>query len=295
MKPIKFFIVVLVAVAIYSCKKTEKVPSVTPPVVVDTTDTIKHPVDTLLVDTIINAAIDSISTSKAKATAQFNYSGNDSISEEGFVISVTPNPTTANRKFKADTVKTGQYTTRFKELKPNTTYYTRGYAIAGTRTFYSEELTFTIKSVKLEDDFGGGVVVWLDSAGQHGIIAAKQGLGISAIWGCKGLSIPGLKSEIGTGKANTILIVQACTVDSIAARKVARLTHNGYSDWYLPSKDELNLLYQHRAAIGYTDIERWSSTESNADNAWAQPFDSVGAPVQLDKSTIQGVRPIRYF
>lgn len=294
MKYILTFVIFLSVIAIFSCKKDIKEtptnstpPPPPPPPPVDTTNT-------TVADSIINAAVGNITTSKAVATATFNYAGSDSISEEGFVVSLSENPTTDDKKFKADTMRVGDYTSKFKELKPNTTYYTKGYAVVGAKTFYSSQVSFTIKSVKLEDDFAGGVIIWLDSAGQHGIIAAKQGIGLSGMWGCKGKSIPGLKSGIGAGKTNTDIIVNACSTDSIAARLCSRLTHNSYSDWYLPSKDELNLLYQHRVAIGFNAAERWSSTESGADSAWAQSFDTGVAEV-VDKATVLGVRPIRYF
>lgn len=298
MKLNKFLIAFIIMIAgIYSCKKTvDKAPVVMPPVVVDSTDTTgtTDSVGITPTDTIINAAITNITTSRALASATLNYAGTDSLTEQGFVVSVTQNPTTANKKFKADTMRVGNFTSKFKELLPSTTYYARAYATAGSRTFYSEQVAFTIKSVKLEDEFGGGIIVWLDSLGQHGIIAAKQGIGLQGMWGCKGKSIPGLKPEIGAGKANTNIIVNACSTDSIAARLCSRLTYNGYSDWYLPSKDELNLLYQHRVAIGYNAVERWSSTESGADSAWAQSFDTGAAEV-VDKATVLGVRPVRYF
>ncbi|MEO7800891.1 MAG: DUF1566 domain-containing protein [Ginsengibacter sp.] len=315
MKLYKFlFVLFIVSVAVYSCKKTPEVLPVTPtpPIAIDTTIVIDTTVivdTTIIVDTIVvdspivvnpardsltNASVGSISTSKATATASFSYSGTETLSEEGFVVSIDQNPTTANKKFKADTMRVGNFTSHFKELLPSTTYYARAYAVVGNRTFYSEQVVFTIKSVKLEDAFGGGIIIWLDAAGQHGIIAAKQGIGLQGIWGCKGKSIAGLTAEIGAGKSNTNIIVNACSTDSIAARLCSRLTYNGYSDWYLPSKDELNLLYQHRVATGFNAAERWSSTESGADSAWAQSFETGVAEV-VDKATVLGVRPIRYF
>jgi hypothetical protein len=45
--------------------------------------------------------------------------------------------------------------------------------------------------------------------------------------------------------------------------------------WKLPTKDELNLLYQNKDKIGdFADYDYWSSTESNNDSAWEQDFDT---------------------
>lgn len=73
-----------------------------------------------------------------------------------------------------------------------------------------------------------------------------------------------------------------------------------YDDWFLPSKDELNLLYLNRNAIGGFDVSTstgfyWSSTESdNAYYAWWQGF-LVGNQVNNLKSFNKRVRAVRAF
>lgn len=76
------------------------------------------------------------------------------------------------------------------------------------------------------------------------------------------------------------------------------LTFAGYSDWYLPSKDELMALYVYRLSIGGFDYgyysQYWSSTEyeNDASIAWYQEF-STGYQDVCDKSIYNRVRPIR--
>jgi len=42
------------------------------------------------------------------------------------------------------------------------------------------------------------------------------------------------------------------------------LVFNGYSDWYLPSSDELNKLYLNKSAVGgFSNTFYWSSTEED--------------------------------
>jgi len=66
-----------------------------------------------------------------------------------------------------------------------------------------------------------------------------------------------------------------CNEAGIAARLCGDLVLGGYSDWYLPSKDELNQLYINKVAIGgFASNGYWSSTEANNLNAWEQRFNS---------------------
>jgi len=48
---------------------------------------------------------------------------------------------------------------------------------------------------------------------------------------------------------------------------------DGFSDWYLPSQDELNKLYLSKATIGgFASGSYWSSSEDSANLAWSQTF-----------------------
>lgn len=77
------------------------------------------------------------------------------------------------------------------------------------------------------------------------------------------------------------------------------LVANGYSDWYLPARDELNVIYTNRVAIGGLSADGyWSSTENNATTAWGQIFTNSGGNqgVQVNggKQTTDGaVRCVR--
>ena len=53
------------------------------------------------------------------------------------------------------------------------------------------------------------------------------------------------------------------------------LTENGYDDWYLPSKDELNLMcvnLKDKGLGGFSDNTYWSATEYDDTDAWKQNF-----------------------
>jgi hypothetical protein len=129
----------------------------------------------------------------------------------------------------------------------------------------------------------------------HGLIAAPSDQG-TAQWGCYGTVISGADgTAIGTGAQNTIDIMNGCSTEGIAARLCGDLVFGGYSDWYLPSKDELNKLYINRLAIGgFANYGYWSSTEFDNFSAWLQFFVD-GFQIDSAKNFNDYVRAVRAF
>ena len=151
------------------------------------------------------------------------------------------------------------------------------------------------------DFYQGGVVFYLDGNG-GGLIAAPSDQS-SAAWGCYGQSIGGTSSALGTGAANTTAIVSGCSETAIAARICADLTLGGYSDWFFPSKDELNLMYENIGPgdeLGLGDIGNfgsnvyWSSTQVDSSRAWKQGF-TAGFQAFGNKGVSNNVRAVRAF
>lgn len=84
--------------------------------------------------------------------------------------------------------------------------------------------------------------------------------------------------------------------------EVLSYTVNGttYDDWFLPSKDELDLMYTQLQAKGLGNFSYdsyWSSCESSEEYAWCQSFvaPSSGQLGTLERKESIGVRPIRMF
>jgi hypothetical protein len=162
----------------------------------------------------------------------------------------------------------------------------------------------SMANLSIGDTYQGGIVFYLDGNG-GGLIAAPTDQG-QAEWGCINTEISGADgSAIGTGAQNTIDIEAGCTTAGTAADICANLTLGGYSDWFLPSKDELELMYYNIGqgnALGLGNIgyfahdEYWSSTEKSPSNARELFFTSqYFYPSWTGKSTNQYVRAVRAF
>ena len=105
----------------------------------------------------------------------------------------------------------------------------------------------------------------------------------------------GMGDAIGNGQANTTAIVGQAGCTSGAAYLCDNLTLGGYSDWFLPSRYELNELYLNSAVIGHKFAWYWSSSEVSSSNAWLQNFDDGGMLNYYTKSQACYVRAVRAF
>ena len=135
----------------------------------------------------------------------------------------------------------------------------------------------------------------------HGLILAKQNISTSIQWYNGTNTTTGATSNIvGSGNSNTNTIVSNQGTGNYAAKICSDLVLNGYSDWYLPSKDELNKLYLNRVAIGgFTTTagfsNYWSSTQFDFNYpAYQQAFES-GTQNGSEKNAYHRVRAVRSF
>ena len=118
-------------------------------------------------------------------------------------------------------------------------------------------------------------------------------------WGCDMKSISGADgTAVGTGEQNTIDIEAGCTTAGTAADLCANLSLGGYTDWFLPSKDELNLMYENLKAFGVGGFDitfYWSSSESSAIGVWVQYFFDDVYQASYGKDSAFRVRAVRAF
>lgn len=132
--------------------------------------------------------------------------------------------------------------------------------------------------------------------------AAPEDQGTNTWWGAD--AIYKTKTGIGTGKLNTKKII----ADNIgkpnqygeicAAKLCADYQGGGKNDWFLPSKDELNLMYVNLAIkdLGnFTLNEYWSSSKINSSEIWAHRFDNSynydNRQYRTNKYNCEGIYP----
>ena len=142
-------------------------------------------------------------------------------------------------------------------------------------------------SLSIGQSYQGGKVAYIlgskdpgyDVNTQHGIIAATSDQTVPEIgikWDKGTYTNTGATgTAIGTGFSNTnkIITSQGEPAITYAAGLARAYKGGGYTDWYLPSKVELDLLQSNKGAIGgFYNFFYWSSSEVDESKAWFQFF-----------------------
>jgi len=248
---------------------------------------------TVSVPAVSTSAVTALNGISASAGGSVTSDGGGAVSASGLCWSTSPSPTLAN-SFNTS------FTASMTGMTVNTVYYVRAYATNVAGTGYGNQISFNSGQV-MGSAYKGGLVFYNDGTG-HGLVCAPVDVSSGAPWasgGCETIAIGGTSSTLGTGSANTIAIVAGCATAGIAARLCSDLDQSGYSDWYLPSKDELNLMFLnlHMQGMGGFVVNSylWCSTEFGAQYAWVQRFSVGGTQANSSKNVSYYVRAVRTF
>ncbi len=193
--------------------------------------------------------------------------------------------------------------------------------VALSDTFQLEERSATLSNLEIGQEYQGGVIGYIFQNEDYGFIAGEvHGIIISTEdqsqgninWQIGTYSAEeqttyfnitnSIYEEIGYGKANTDLIIQTQNSTGLpfeAANLTVEYTNDGYDDWFLPSIEELEIVYNLRFSLNglFTNDYYFSSTEVNDAYARAVNF-ATGENVDFYKGpggTTIRVRAIRYF
>jgi hypothetical protein len=162
------------------------------------------------------------------------------------------------------------------------------------------------------EEFGGGVVfhLWRDASGvEHGLIIDKTDLSTAQVWSNIDVGLIGPSAQSSwDGLSNSNAIVGQAGHTSSASALCLNSTNGAQSDWYLPSVQELNMLWNNYYTVarsltqisGATQLQPaiyWSSTEYDyGGGAWYFNFDDGTADgTSGAKNDTNYVRAVRAF
>jgi hypothetical protein len=260
---------------------------------------------------LTTTAISAISATSSASGGNITSDGGAAITARGVCWSTSSNPTISNNKT-TDGNGTGSFTSNLTGLTSATKYYVRAFATNSAGTAYGNEVNFTTNNaqtnVQIGDAFQGGKVFYIlqstdvgyDPNVQHGLICAlaDQSTTTGIRWN-NGTNVTtnATAEAIGTGSANTALIIGVQGSSNTHAAGLAKSYNVGtYTDWFLPSYDELVKLYINRSATGtsFAAADYWSSSEfSNTDASYLDFNDGSG--YTWSKTSLYRVRAIRKF
>ena len=152
----------------------------------------------------------------------------------------------------------------------------------------------------------GGIVFWVDETGEHGLVCADDDQSSGVRWNAgTDTNTMALGDGPLSGEMNTAIIIanQGYGDGSTYAARICNELYiqYSYSDWYLPSKEELWLMWLNLSFESYTftfaDEYYWSSTEESKLNAYVIHFNDMffGQTDPVSKSGTYYVRAVRAF
>ncbi len=197
-------------------------------------------------------------------------------------------------------------------LNDNTQYYVRGFAENMAGIVYANYVfSITTKRFYQIGEVGpaGGLIFYnkLDFEGGWNFMECSPSDIVNlSPWSYSNNQIQNLQTSLGSGEINTQLIVNTLglTGNNYAAKESYNYSINGYTDWFLPSRDEMLKIHQNlffNGQGGFLENNKyWTSSDDNFynQNAWCQKMElnsSSSNSTSEIKTTNLKVRPVRCF
>jgi len=238
--------------------------------------------------------------------------GNMTVDSKGVVYNTTGGATIETNIGMTDVgAGGGEFTTQISGLESGVQYYARAYAASEAGVCYGAEIPFTTLSIGSNGPAGG--IVFYDDGVSGGLEVTVDSYEVSMQWGCGSLETSATDASVGGGFDNTSVITtfhdglvdyegnptqcDASNDGTIAAKYCSDFDLNSYSDWFLPSQDELMLIYSNLHAVGlgnFTEDIYWTSTEVSDIRAKAIDF-WKGSELDGVKTATYKLRPVRKF
>ena len=182
-----------------------------------------------------------------------------------------------------------------------------GISVTGAGTVASPYIVSTTSACGLSigQAYQGGIIFYLDRSGCHGLISAQTDQDSGIPWNDGTfINTKAYGSGLFEGQYNTRMINFFQTGSSFAAAICEDLVLGGYDDWYLPSIEELNKMYQNIGqgntlglgnVGGFAFKYYWSSTEADEYRAWLKNFNGGLSSIGLKNQTSYNLRAVRAF
>lgn len=249
--------------------------------------------------------LDPIDITTVGATLKGRYfqpSGN--LAYAGFVYGTGPDPTILDGSVKeVGILGTMDYSIKLEGLARNTKYYIRSYTKIGQNYYYGEQ-----KMIRTTGYFGqaGGIVAYdkgIISDGWRYLEISNKDVGrnyatppfvrFGAAW-CNSPTtyLAGTSEKMGEGPTNTDFIINRIAGES-AARFCREYSANGYSDWFLPSRDEAVIILKSLSQGGMSlnsGLKTWSSSEVDAQQSFYVYHTGASASQKIGDNVTYPVR-----
>ncbi len=236
-------------------------------------------------------------------TGSTTHAGNASITQQGICWGSFPNPTLSDSVLVSSSTYPSNIVIPLPRLWAKKTYYFRAFATNSVGTAYGNQIMLTTP-MDIGFLYAGGIVFDFDSSYAHGLVAAEMDQGSAIPWAPGNLFATSVSTTSNNGVSNTNNIISTYGNAGTYAAKLCRDYRGGnYTNWYLPSGEEMNTLKLRENSIPnfpasqpFTSFYYWSSTQYNNANAWAYDFSPSYYNVNLrQKNMLLAVRAIRKF
>ena len=247
---------------------------------------------------VLTQEIIEIDSNYAICSSDVTFSGGGEILERGICWASFSNPTISDNKT-SDGKGLGSYNSKMTNLLPNTMYYCRSYVTNSDGVVYGKEISFRTMPGKLYIgmQYKGGIIFYLEPFnGAGGLLVSNDDISSGTIWACASNVSGAINKSVGSGQTNSDAIIKQCGLVG-AAGLCANYKFGKYDDWFLPSVDELALIYKN---LKETDKEKfstgfyWSSSQLSEAKAYRYGF-MGGNLGDADKSLSHFVRAVRRF
>ena len=274
----------------------------------------RHEIDALLENQRIQASsISSLENIQKLQLLNINYIITGSVDSMGNNYAVT---------LRVLNVSTGQFTHSVNELMGGSSHELYNGVNLLISSLIARMSPRHERSYQIGDVGPAGGIIFYDkgrfSDGWRYLELSPSDYEFRAEWGAFGHNILGLSNVVGAGRRNTRIIVEYLNQigeTGKAAQIVSELSINGYTDWFLPSEDEIGLLYDRVRRnlhiipelvnyVVFFDIFYWTSNQNEAYdpqhevvlfwiNDWIRDFGNINA--RMKKNYRNSVRAIRQF